>query len=308
MSSKYADLGHFIRENRKIRFRSAREFCQKTPLGISYPQYSRYEAGEQLPSVDQALNLFKLLNISIFDGLLKWTQAQVQDPEITHELKSMETLLQSLKNKSSDVSSSMQVKSASFSTTVDRVPLDDVVVFNRSHLKIFDSDPVYRDIFTYVNSFSPDWVPAEEVSQALEVPLKKLEKMLEKLRDLGVLVFNAGKCKATKRNYYYPDDDDFFALRNSNYKHNSQAILGKLTREDLSTKRAFRGLLTRELTLQQVQAIVQHLEEFLGNIIALPETPSPEAIYSVCVLLGKRFSRPKQIRSPVTAELSTTAF
>ena len=33
--------------------------------------------------------------------------------------------------------------------------LDEVIVFNRSHLNLFQRDPHYRDIFTLANCFSP---------------------------------------------------------------------------------------------------------------------------------------------------------
>jgi transcriptional regulator with XRE-family HTH domain len=307
MSEKYAQWGNFIRQHRKQRFRSAREFCQKVVVGISYPQYSRYEAGEQLPSIEQAINLFKLLGIPFWDGFMEWSEAQVADPQVLHELQDMRIKLQDLQKTTSGQNIALSAKAT---TMGDNVPLDEVVVFNRSHLKIFNSDPVYRDIFTYVNAFSPEWVNENQISDALAIPVKKLEKMLEKLRDLGVLLGGAGKFKAAKKNYYYPDDDDFFVLRNSNFDHNTQSILDDLTRDDLAKKKAFRGLLTRELTAQQVQTIIQHLEEFLSNVVAMPETDSPEAIYSLCVLLGKRFTRSRAALRQTTnmPELSASPF
>ncbi len=53
----YQSWGGFLKSMREKRFRSAREFCSQVPMGIHYPQYSRYESGAQLPSLEQALAL-----------------------------------------------------------------------------------------------------------------------------------------------------------------------------------------------------------------------------------------------------------
>jgi hypothetical protein len=39
--NKFKNLGIFLKKNREKVYRSAREFCQKIKLEVSYPQYSR---------------------------------------------------------------------------------------------------------------------------------------------------------------------------------------------------------------------------------------------------------------------------
>jgi hypothetical protein len=177
-----------------------------------------------------------------------------------------------------------------------QVPLDDVIVFNRSHLKVFGSDPAYRDIFTYINSFGPEPVHAEEIASALGIERDRAAEMLGQLHELGVIVEEAAEgtaktYRASKRNFYFPDDGDFFELRNSNMVHNSSSILGRLRHEDLMARRAYRGVVTRELTEEQVRLLIEGVEGLMSGFVAMPETPSPRTIYSLCVLFGERFSK-----------------
>jgi hypothetical protein len=184
-------------------------------------------------------------------------------------------------------------KSATGLFTNASISPDDVIVFNRSHLRLFSSDPAYRDIFTYVNSYSPDWISCKEMSQALGITEEKIEMMLENLSDLGVILLAAGRCRATKKNFYFPDDQDFFEMRNLNLAHNTAGIMKKLSHEDLQKRKAFRGLLTREMTPEQLEMVIAKVEELMGSVIDLPETHNPDRIYSMCVLLGERFARPQ---------------
>jgi hypothetical protein len=175
------------------------------------------------------------------------------------------------------------------------VPLDDVVVFNRMHLRVFSSDPRYRDIFTYINSFAPRVVRAREVANALGCATGEAETLLETLSELGVIVAekegSATGFRASKRVFYFPDDEDFFPLRNLNLRHNAEAILSRLTYREIADRKAYRGLITRELTEQQLQYVVEQLDQLIGKVVALPETANPRTIYSLSVLMGERFSR-----------------
>ena len=129
---KYLSWGNFLKTRREIRFKSAREFCSQVPIGISYPQYSRYEAGDQLPSLEQSLSMGAILGVPSMETLLEWSVAQVpaQDAITRAELS---RFLEEVRGKN---------PSAWPTKVAERtVPLDDVIVFNRSHLRVFSSDP-----------------------------------------------------------------------------------------------------------------------------------------------------------------------
>jgi transcriptional regulator with XRE-family HTH domain len=288
IKGKYQSWGNFLKLRREKRFRSAREFCAQVPVGISYPQYSRYESGDQLPSLDQALSLCATLGVPPLEALLEWNQAQLSMQDLLTRA-GVAKLLDEIRGQSHGPASTLPGWS---SKTAERtVPLDDVIVFNRSHLRVFLSDPSYRDIFTYINSFAPDWITHEEIAQALDLSTERAQLMLEQLSELGVVMLKDGACRATKRNFYFPDDEDFFALRNLNLEHNAASILGRLRHEDLTTRKAYRGLVTRELTDEQVGLLLEGVEQLIGQVVAMPETDRPRTIYSLCVLFGERFSR-----------------
>jgi hypothetical protein len=294
LKRKYERWGDFLKARRHAKFRSAREFCAKESIGISYPQYSRYEAGDQLPSLEHALVLCGLLDIPILEGLLEWNRAQIHDPkascDVDNLLLKVRTSAQAGQIEGGAQSS--LVPSKKNSVIGDNVSLEDLVVFNRSHLKLFESDNRYRDIFTYVNSFSPEWITADELSKALEIEMRELEPMLDQLNDLGVILVGGNRCRSTKTSFYFPDDAEFFGLRNSNVKHNVEAVLQKMTPEKITEKKAYRGLISREFSEEQIQAIHHKLEEILSQAATYDQPKDPQEIYSVCVLLGERFKRP----------------
>jgi transcriptional regulator with XRE-family HTH domain len=78
---KYPGWGNFLKLRREARFKSAREFCRMSELGISYPQYSRYEAGDQLPTLDSALSIGAILGIAPLETTIEWTLAQLPAAE-----------------------------------------------------------------------------------------------------------------------------------------------------------------------------------------------------------------------------------
>jgi transcriptional regulator with XRE-family HTH domain len=288
---RYASWGEFLKKKRETYFRSAREFCNRLSLGISYPQYSRYEAGDQLPSLEQALELCRILSVSPLEGLLHWNRAQLaEDPDT---LKEVDQLLVRIRDEKPAGKAEVPAKAMGGATGgMTPLPLDNVLVFNRSHLKLFLSDPGYRDVFTYINSYAPEWVALEEIALSLNLTVPKTRSMVDSLADAGVLMIAEGKARASKKIFYYPDDSDFFPLRNVNLSHNAQSIMKRLKYEDLQHRRGYRGLLTRELTFKQLDWVIQRLEELTREVVALPETEQPDKIFSMCLLLGERFSRP----------------
>ncbi|OFZ80716.1 MAG: hypothetical protein A2583_06885 [Bdellovibrionales bacterium RIFOXYD1_FULL_53_11] len=290
MKGKYESWGEFIKRRRELCFRSAREFCNRVNVGISYPQYSRYEAGDQLPNLDQALQLCKLLGVTPIEGILEWCRAQISEDMVRTDL---EKLLDGHRSTKAGAEAKNEMQKKTVPAKPSDFSLDDLIVFNRSHLKVFTSDPAYRDIFTYVNSFSPEWISSSEISQAIGIPPTKLSIMLEKLNDLGVLLVAGEKCRSTKRNFYFPDDPEFFEIRNLNFKHNSADILRKMKHDDISLRKSYRGLVTRELTSDQAEYFVKRLDAVANEFVMLPETENPDRIYSMCLLLGARFERPK---------------
>lgn len=287
---RYLTWGKYLKAKRELKFRSAREFCAQISVGISYAQYSRYESGEQLPCLEQALLLCKAFGVSTADSLPQWALAQLQDAELRGDVEAVARKL--------DTAPATSAAGGGVGIfTQAAVPLDDVIVFNRSHLNLFRSHPAYRDIFTYVNSFAPEWITATELAGAIEIEREKLDGMLDRLHELGVITLVAGsggsRCRAAKRNFYFPDDEDFFELRNLNLAHNSGEIMRKLASADLRERKAYRGLVTRELTPEQLDLVVNRLDQLMSGVVALPETCKPERIYSVCLLMGERFQRPK---------------
>jgi len=289
MRKKYQSWGDFLKTRRERKYRSAREFCVKADLSISYPQYSRYEAGEQLPPVEQVVDLCQKLDVQLIEALMEWNLAQLQDRDGRASLSS---ILDQVRGGSTLPVANPSSAPASSGPSLPRtVSLDDVVVFNRSHLKLFLADPLYRDIFTFVNSFAPEWIPADDISASLQVPLEKLEPMLDALNDTGILLMAGGRCRAPKSNFYFPDDPDFFPLRNANFEQNVNGILERMKLEDIKEKRAYRGLVTRELTDEQAEKVIAKLEELLAETVGLPETDRPEKVYSLCLMVGERYRR-----------------
>lgn len=295
---RYESWGEFLKGVRRRKYRSAREFCAQAQLAVSYPQYSRYESGEQLPPLDQAVGLFRHLEVPVLEGVLEWSRAQIQDEPAAQELANRLAALRSQVRES-------RVEPSAAPEAPGPLPLDEMIVFNRAHLKLFSSDPFYRDIFTYLNSCAPRWVRVEEVALSLGLEPSRAAVMLSDLHDHGVVVQDAvaalqdagaplrhePRFRAAKRIFYFPDDPDFFELRNLNLAHNTDAILRRINHEDVSKKRAYRGLITRELNAEQLSQLIARMDQLLSETLCLPESETSDRVYSVCTLVGERFAR-----------------
>jgi len=295
---KYPGFASYLRSHRERNYRSARDFCARVKIGISYPQYSRYEAGDQLPPLVQSITIFGQLGVSPLEALLEWNKAQLSDasvqaapePAVAKTLKEIEVLLNQVRSGITPEVEKSAEKSRSGVNAFD-VPLDKVVVFNRSHRDVFMKHPAYRDIFTYINAFHPRKISVEELSRALKIEPPVIREMLEDLERLGVVLRKDESFVAAKRNFYFPDDADFFELRNLNVRHNFSQLMDNLQFEALSTRQAFRGLITREFTPAQYRWVVDQSERLLAQAVGLPEDEGGDVIYSVMTVVGERFRR-----------------
>jgi hypothetical protein len=146
-------------------------------------------------------------------------------------------------------------------------------------------------VFTYINAFGGGWIGADEIASALGLDLRRVEAMLDQLSDLGVIYIQEGRCRSAKRILYFPDDEDFFELRNFNFRHNAERILADLSHRDVVDRKAFRGLVTRELTQAQAAQLMSGIEQVLSQAVAMPESADAREVYSLCVLFGERFAR-----------------
>lgn len=306
MKRKYPLWGEFLKARREAKYRSAREFCAKVPIGISYPQYSRYEAGEQLPSLEHALELCKHLEVQVVEGILEWNRAQL--PLESEAVSKLDQLLSGVRTGgplTALETAGRPIAPPSSTPASPAVRLDEVIVFNRSHLRMFGSDPAYRDIFTYINSYAPDWISSDEISRAMDIPSRKLSGMLDDLCEHGVIVMEGENCRASKRVFYFPDDADFFPMRNLNLVHNVSNIMRRLSFEDLNDRKAYRGLISRELTPAQLDLLISRLDGLLHDVVESPENGEPQKIYSLCVVLGERFDRAKVLPGALAQGLTT---
>src|ERR1700747_1458189 len=126
--SKYSEFAAFLREKRGLKYRSARDFCTRVKIEVSYPQYSRYEAGEQLPSLPQALVIGEALGLAPVETTLEWNLAQVEDAELASPIRE---LLEAVRT------GSLNGQMPALPRVPAKVQLDDVIVFNRSHRDLF---------------------------------------------------------------------------------------------------------------------------------------------------------------------------
>lgn len=297
---KYPSWGIFLKNRRSVQYRSAREFCSKVKVGISYPQYSRYEAGDQLPNLDQAVKIAKLLNIPVLETLLEWCLAQVSDGPLLEELRGhLERVKQSSKIPSPLVVPEVTQSNAQEMTSQGNIPvsLERTFVFNRSHKNLFLSNPLFRDIFTYVNAFAPEWIPADEIAAAIGESLGKTRELLDQLNDLGIILLAGDRCRPSKKLFYFPDDSDFFEIRNENLRHNMNALLERIKHEDLSSQRAYRNLVTIDLGPEQAEDVIRQVENLVKSILLKPKLEPVESVYSFCVVFGERYRRSEVLQS-----------
>lgn len=316
MERKYPNWGLFLRSNREKKYRSAREFCARGDVGISYPQYSRYEGGEQLPGLAQALELGKKLDLQAFEVVEKWLSDQFPSDAGPLRDEVLNLLRSKVPAKAQSSAPVLGQVLNPLAATASRVPentmrLDDVIVLNRSHVRSFGTNPRYRDVITYVNSFPTQWISQREIAHAAQIEFEEAGSLIEDLHELGVLVLPAESvsdpktaplpesydekdgylCRCSKRIFYYPDDEDFFPLRNLNFVHNVSSLMRNLSFKDIQAKKSYRGLLTRQMSLTQVSTLIERVDSLIHDVIQQPEEAQSDAVYSMCVVFGERFRR-----------------
>lgn len=290
---KYQAWGEFLKERRSQRFRSARDFYLKINLGISYPQYSRYEQGEQLPQLDHALTLCEILGIPLQEGFLKWCESQAGGSSLFARVKKE---LFSSKEEGSSVAEGVSKELSSKTPTQNsKFSLDEVLVLNRAHVDLFNSTARSRDVFTFIASLYPSWVEFEEISQRLRIPTSEVRKIVKSLCDQGLLLGEGKRVRAAKSKFYFPNDEDFFDLRNRNVLENVDTIMRNLTHQDVREKRACRRVVTRKLTPVQIQDVFQQIENFIEEVVDLPDADYSDTVYSLCMILGERFNHNENV-------------
>jgi hypothetical protein len=172
---KYQSWGVFLKTRREKHFRSAREFCTRSALGISYPQYSRYEAGDQIPSLAQALALGERLQVPIADTVIEWCRAQLP----SHEKLAQEIMGQLL------------VLACSAGLSSAEKPTHEA---NGGRFRALCHH--YRGVFNFVHSFGSSGVPMAEVPGACGLEMERTEQMLGHLAELGVIHVEHGHCRS----------------------------------------------------------------------------------------------------------------
>ncbi|MEK7692119.1 MAG: hypothetical protein AAB425_13980, partial [Bdellovibrionota bacterium] len=183
--------------------------------------------------------------------------------------------------------------------------LDHVLVLNRKHRDILASDPNFRDVLTYIQSFKPELVSLGRVATEIGLSLLRVREMCAKLAENHLLEVIGDEARGVKQALYFPEDEDFFLLKNQSFTHNVSKILGQLSVEDLRNKRATRMLLTAALSEDDFKEVQRSLEGVVESVLSRkrPGATTDAPVYSVCVLAGRRFESAK--RNSVPAGLRT---
>lgn len=245
------------------------------------------------------------LSIPLMEGMGEWCRAQTSNVTAHDEIDQF-LLLQKQLDESVPDSEKTVLERPPVDQPILKAPtqsvLDDTMVFNRSHLKLFLSDPLYRDIFAFANSAVknelPDWLSIREIADTFHISYDRAVEMVQKLDDLGVLEISETDpsiCRCAKYFYYFPDDKSFYELRNQNFSQNVNSIMNQMSLEMLHQKRGYRGLVTKALTESQVISLTEHIEKLVSDITMIPTQEKNSAIYSTCILLGKRFDQPTKV-------------
>jgi transcriptional regulator with XRE-family HTH domain len=310
----YRNWGQWLKRKRETKFRSAREFCTHIDLGISYPQYSRYESGDQLPSANQLVAICRAVETDPVEALMEWCLSQIEDQEIWVQfgqalpwvaaLRRGETVCpkpsseekDESKNRPSDAELEARAREEARATTkAESELLGMTLVFGKVHRELFESDPRYRDVFTYVNAYDGAGVSMDDLSRDLGIETAHAFRMAETLARLGVLVVERGVGKtlyrASKKFFYFPDDEEFFDLRNKNFRHNIEGVLGGKKYAEFVKSGCMRDLLTRELTEEQYKKVRDAAEHWLVEASQMDEDPSAKTIYSIGLFMGPRFKK-----------------
>ena len=273
---------------------SARAFTLQKSLPLSYAQYTRLESGRQFPTLEVALQLAPALQVSALEMAMTWLQCRAQlsdlaDSMLSEELQAMEPVLRAQLQWRGRTQTLMRGRA-------DPAAVADPYVFSGQQEELrarLSQDPWIRDVFVYVNSNYPDWIQEQELADVLGISVADLTLRTALLAREGVLQSAGGRLRAKRRTYYFPDTEAFFQARNLNFSHNVSRILPTLSFGELAARRAFRSVISRVLTGDQLAQVIGRLEQLLQEMSEYPDPKEPGAIFSLCILMGERFRKPR---------------
>lgn len=280
------DFSVRLKKWRLLRHASARAFVLTSRLPISYPQYSRFESGKQLPTLPMALEIAQRLGVPALQMSLAWLGQWT----LSREGRGFTSLLVELRAIEPVIKAQLGWRGAELASDPDR----ESYVFAQEQGQLrqkMSRDPRYRDLFVYINGFFPDWVAFEELARALKLPVGEVEGLLEDLAEEGIVRISGAKVRVKMRTFFFPDSEPYFEARNLNVRHNVEKLLEDISYQALEDRRGFRTVVSRVLTEQQLELIIGRLEHLVQEIAEFPEVRDPKQIYSLCLLLGERFSR-----------------
>ena len=232
--------------------------------GVSYPQYSRYEAGEQLPKP----------SLRRFPSVRRWESRSLRrpwngiwprwrEPRVRPRVK-----LRHFWGRFGPTALRLRARSRfPFRSMRSSFSIAAIAIFFSRIRRIAIFSPTSTHFMRLRKS------PPKKFQRPSRFLRRNSIGMLENLIELGVIHKHGKRFAAAKSNFYFPDDTDFFELRQQNVRHNLEKVLDQITYSDLQEKRALRGLLTRELTPSQLGWVMGQIEGLLGRIVELPEDP-----------------------------------
>lgn len=256
-------LGEYIRQARKAKFNSVKQYIEEAGITIKTSSMTAIENGQFHPSMEILQEIIKSLSLEIKQTIFLWLQEQ-----LLPEFKPFFPVEDLTKEKDKAVNP------------------DQITIVNKAHIDFFIKNRIARLIlhYVYINGMNP--IPHTELfSFFSKHPKKEIETAINKLSELGYITKTSKThVKALSMFLYFPNKasdlkpliDEIYAdsFKNCNYHSKFNTKYGEYPE-------GYRNYKMRTLSIEQLNYVKYLLNQVFSEIHNLPNGPGHEYFIGV---------------------------
>jgi len=278
----YLELGSLLQSWRKERFDTAKDLWIDAKLNFSYSRYADFERGVSLPSIENLIEIAKYHGKEMFDVALIW--AEVQMPE--QELRDLFQSRRKPREKKQDIDIDSEPKSAAPS-------FQNTWVFSPAEIKHVTENLWLLDVCNALITGFPNKIALKELLIPKEIKIDLLEKeYLKPWIQSGHMILSEKGLSLRVPHIYIPKTPEWEEGRKNNIRRVNEHLLSNVTQEMMDLEEAYRFLMHRPLTKNQIKKWVKRVKEFesdfSNDLLVNSKEDSSVKSYALYLALGPR--------------------
>ena len=265
-------IHEYIREARKLHYKSAKQCWQKIKAPFSYEYYSNIERGTKFPNIEAVVFLCDALKLNKKKACFLWAMESMPDTETRNYFQWHEEL------------------AAGQLPMGPQVSFEDTFLVNERHRKLLESNPIYWEILSFFAMHEDSYFQISELISKIDMPKKELIDALDKLVKHDLLLYKRKKYAHPATYMHIPNTPRFHKLRNNNFEYTSKQLLHTLDAESITKGLSFRTTANKKLIPSHVERIMRDIGLLYGDFVNLqsPLKKDEGLPYTLCLMFAPR--------------------